>query len=51
MDLMGDFINANDEFGSIVLSNFQASLNNGVPVADSMAKAQVELEALAGRLG
>ncbi|MFS0892699.1 ABC transporter substrate-binding protein [Microbacterium sp. 179-I 3D3 NHS] len=51
MDLMGDFINANDEFGNIVLSHFQSSLTGGVPVADAMGKAQAELEALAGRLG
>lgn len=51
MDLMGDFINANDEFGNIVLSNFQSSLNDRVPVAEAMEKAQSELTALAGRLG
>jgi multiple sugar transport system substrate-binding protein len=50
MDLMGDFINANDEFGNILLSHFQTSLNDNVPVADAMAKAQTELEGLASRL-
>lgn len=51
VDLMGDFINSNDEFGNILLTNFQSSLNDGVPVAEAMGKAQSELEALAGRLG
>lgn len=50
MDLMGDFINSNDEFGNILLSNFQTSLSGNVPVADAMAKAQTELEGLASRL-
>lgn len=50
MDLMGDFITANDEFGNIVLKNFQESLTKGVPVAESMAKAQTQLENLASRL-
>ena len=50
MDLMGDFINANDEFGNILLSHFQTSLNDNVPVVDAMAKAQTELEGLASRL-
>lgn len=51
MDLMGDFINASDEFGNIVLSNFEKSLTQGLPVAEAMGSAQAELEALAGRLG
>lgn len=50
VELMGDFINANDEFGNIVLSHFQTALNGDASIADAMAKAQVELEALAGRL-
>jgi ABC-type glycerol-3-phosphate transport system substrate-binding protein len=50
MDLMGDFINANDEFGHILLTNFQDSLAKGTPVRDTMAKAQTQLEDLAKRL-
>ena len=50
MDLMGDFINANDEFGHILLTNFQESLTKGTSIPDSMAKAQTQLEDLAKRL-
>lgn len=50
MDLMGDFINANDEFGNIVLTHFQESLDSGKPIAESMGEAQGELEELAQRL-
>ncbi len=50
MDLMGDFITANDEFGNIVLSNFQSSLDGGTPIADAMDNAQDELEQLSERL-
>jgi ABC-type glycerol-3-phosphate transport system substrate-binding protein len=50
MDLMGDFINNNDEFGHILLTNFQDSLASGKPIAETMAKAQTQLEDLATRL-
>lgn len=50
MDLMGDFITASDEFGLIVLRNFQESLTKSTPVADAMAKAQTQLEDLGTRL-
>jgi ABC-type glycerol-3-phosphate transport system substrate-binding protein len=48
--LLGDFIYNNQEFGQSVITHFQDSLVNDVPVEESMGAAQVELEALAGRL-
>jgi ABC-type glycerol-3-phosphate transport system substrate-binding protein len=49
-DIMGEFIFYNQEFGNVVLNQFQQVLTGGLAVEDAMAAAQTELEALAGRV-
>jgi ABC-type glycerol-3-phosphate transport system substrate-binding protein len=49
-DMVGDFIFANQEFGQIVLTNFQNVLTGSQSVEDAMAAAQTQAEELAGRL-
>ena len=48
--MVGDFIFNNQEFGQIVLQNFQNVLSGGQSVEDAMATAQSQAEELAGRL-
>jgi multiple sugar transport system substrate-binding protein len=48
--MVGDFIFNNQEFGQIVLTNFQNVLTGAQPVEDAMATAQTQAEELAGRL-
>jgi len=50
MDIMGDFIGHNDEFGQILLTNFQQSLTSNVTVEQAMNTAQTQLEALGSRV-
>jgi ABC-type glycerol-3-phosphate transport system substrate-binding protein len=48
--MVGDFIFANQEFGQIVLTNFQNVMTGSQSVEDAMASAQTQAEELAGRL-
>jgi ABC-type glycerol-3-phosphate transport system substrate-binding protein len=48
--MVGDFIFNNQEFGQVVLQNFQNVLAGGQSVEDAMAAAQSQAEELAGRL-
>lgn len=50
MDMMGDFITKSDEFGTIILTNFQAAINNKSTVKAVMDTAQTQLLALAKKL-
>lgn len=50
-DMMGKFIFNNQEFGQIVLDNFQAVLTSGASLEDAMATAQSQAEELAEGLG
>ncbi len=50
-EMVGDFINNNQEFGQIVLNQVQAILSTGASVEDAMAAAQAEAEELAEALG
>jgi ABC-type glycerol-3-phosphate transport system substrate-binding protein len=49
-DVMGEYIFYNQEFGNIVLNQFQQCLTGGLAVEDAMAAAQTELEALGERV-
>ena len=48
---MGDWIFNNQEFGNVVITNFQNVLTGNQSVEDAMAKAQSELEQLGEDLG
>jgi ABC-type glycerol-3-phosphate transport system substrate-binding protein len=50
-DMMGDFIFNNQEFGQIVMNNFQAVLTSGADLEEAMTQAQSEAEELAEGLG
>jgi len=50
-DVMGDWIFNNQEFGNVVITNFQNVLTGNQSVEDAMAKAQSELEQLGEDLG
>lgn len=50
-DMVGDFIFANQEFGQIVLTNFQNVLTDAQSVDEAMESAQSQAEELASRLG
>ena len=50
-DVMGDWIFNNQEFGNVVITNFQNVLTGNQSVEDAMAKAQTELEQLGEDLG
>jgi ABC-type glycerol-3-phosphate transport system substrate-binding protein len=47
---VGDFIFNNDEYGQIVITNFQNVLAGNQSVEDAMKTAQSQAEELAGRL-
>jgi hypothetical protein len=47
---MGDFAFADDQFGRIIMQNFQSALRPGGSVKTAMDGAQRQLEALATRL-
>ncbi len=49
-EMVGDFIFNNDEYGQIVITNFQNVLAGNQSVEDAMATAQSQAEELAGRL-
>jgi len=47
VEIMGDFINFNQEFGNVVMNKFAEVLVADRPIEDAMEEAQEELEALA----
>jgi ABC-type glycerol-3-phosphate transport system substrate-binding protein len=50
MDMMGDFITKSDEYGHIILTNFQGAINKKVTVKKAMDTAQKQLLVLATKL-
>jgi ABC-type glycerol-3-phosphate transport system substrate-binding protein len=50
IDVMGDFAYVDDQFGRIVMQNFQRALQPGGSVKEAMDAAQTQLEALAARI-
>lgn len=50
IDVMGDFAFVDDQFGRIVMQNFQRALQPGGSVKDAMDAAQTQLEALSAKL-
>lgn len=50
IDVMGDFAYVDDQFGRIVMQNFQRALQPGGTVKDAMDAAQKQLEGLAARI-
>ncbi|MDQ6435358.1 extracellular solute-binding protein [Mesorhizobium sp. LHD-90] len=50
IDVMGDFAYVDDQFGRIIMQNFQRALQPGGTVKDAMDAAQKQLEALAARI-
>ncbi|MEQ1951175.1 extracellular solute-binding protein [Mesorhizobium yinganensis] len=50
IDVMGEFAYVDDQFGRIIMQNFQRALQPGGSVKDAMDAAQKQLEALAARI-
>jgi len=50
IDVMGDFAYVDDQYGRIIMQNFQRALLPGGSVKDAMDQAQRQLEALAARI-
>ena len=50
IDVMGDFAFVDDQFGRIVMQNFQRALQPGGSVKDAMDQAHRQLEGLAAKL-
>ena len=50
LDVEGDFVYHDTEFGQIILTNFQRALTGSTSVASAMADAQKQAQALADRV-
>ena len=50
IDVMGDFAFVDDQFGRIIMQNFQRALQPGGSVKDAMDQAQRQLEGLSAKL-
>jgi ABC-type glycerol-3-phosphate transport system substrate-binding protein len=50
IDVMGDFAYVDDQFGRIIMQNFQRALQPGGTVKEAMDAAQKQLEGLAARI-